>query len=110
MNLEVVVPSSVTPVLTDLLTFFAPGQKVVCKLYEIDTGSPPSAGDAPIYFGVGYRSGITSIDCINLFCHPSRPPPPQACSPQTISKRRAHKEVKSSAPQPTGELLGETAC
>jgi hypothetical protein len=71
MNLEVVVPSSVTPVLTDLLTFFSPGQKVVCKLYEIDTGGAPSAGDAPIYFGVGFRSGITSIDCINLFCHPS---------------------------------------
>jgi hypothetical protein len=66
----VVEPPSVTPVITDLLRFSSPRQKVVCKLYELDDGRPPSVANAPLYFGVGYRAGISKVGCVNLFCHP----------------------------------------
>jgi hypothetical protein len=68
---RVVEPPSVTPVITDLLSFSAPRQKVVCKLYQLDDGRPPSLANAPLYFGVGYRAGISKVGCVNLFCHPS---------------------------------------
>jgi hypothetical protein len=68
---RVVDPPSVTTVITDLLSFRLPRQNVVCKLYRIDDGRAPSLANAPLYFGVGYRAGISKISCINLFCHPS---------------------------------------
>jgi len=68
---RVVDPPTVTPVITDLLCFRVPTQQVVCKLYQIDDGRAPSLANAPLYFGVGYRAGISKIGCINLFCHPS---------------------------------------
>ena len=63
-NETLVLPTSVTPRISDLLMPVSAGGKFYAKLYEI-----PDA--MPRYYGVAFPFGITDIGTVNIFFHPS---------------------------------------
>ena len=68
---HVVDPSSVTQDVNEPLKFNFSGFKIRVMSVEIDTT------DAPNWFGVSFREGLSSFDTVNIFCHPY-PGSPQA--------------------------------
>ncbi len=61
---HVVDPLSVTQDVNSPLKFNFASFKIRVMSVEIDTN------DAPNWFGVSFREGLTSFDTVNIFCHP----------------------------------------